>query len=81
MDDSNRQAKETEKEVKKKGQEKAALIKELEDMTQKKQQMETQIKKNVDELNECKYHKHFLDILAIQAGLKKFVPNSMKIDQ
>jgi len=43
--------------------------------------METQIKKNVDELNECKTHKHFLDILAIQAGLKKFVPNSMKLHE
>lgn len=48
-------------------------------MTQKKQQMETQIKKNVDELNECKKHKHFLDILAIQAGLKKFIPNAIKV--
>ena len=33
MDDSNRQAKETEKDVKKKAMEKAALIKELEEMT------------------------------------------------
>ena len=41
--------------------------------------METQIKKNVDELNECKKHKHFLDIVAIQAGEKKFVPKAIVI--
>lgn len=49
-------------------------------MAQKKQVIETQIKKNEDELQECKKHKHFLDILAIQAGVKKFTPKSMLME-
>lgn len=32
---------------------------------------ETKIKKCDDELVDCKHHKHFLDVLAIQAGKKK----------
>ena len=70
MEDSRNLAKNTETEVKQKAMEKQSLVKLFEEMGQAKQAVETQIKKYEDELMECKKHKHFLDVLAIQAGLK-----------
>jgi len=37
---------------------------------------DTKISQCEDELVECRTHKHFLDILAIQAGKKKYQPKT-----
>lgn len=50
-------------------------------MNQQKQQDESKIKKCDDEITECKKHKHFLDILAIQAKLKPYNPKSNFINE
>ena len=71
MADSQKAAKNTADRVKELGMEKKKLHKDMEDLISKIAQKENQIKKDDDELNGHKSNKHFLDILAIQAGKKK----------
>lgn len=60
--------------VRKAVQAKGKLIKEAEELEHKIAAKETEIKRLNDDLVTFKSHKRFLDILAIQAGLKPYTP-------
>ena len=64
------------KSVREKIQEKKSLAKRIEELNNKISAKDTQIKKHEDDLIEYREHKHFLDVLAIQAGKKKFKPKT-----
>ena len=74
MNDSEKYAKSVADEVKMKQRIKQDLIKQKEEIESKIAQREATIKKHDDDLTVQKQHKHFLDILAMQAGKKKFNP-------
>ena len=56
--------------------EKKRLINTIEVMNNQLYKIENQMKKADENLVECKFHKHFLDVLAIQSGKKKFKPKA-----
>lgn len=60
--------------VKQKINESKANSKKIEMLQSKINQMEALINKFNDDLVEYKEHKHFLDVMAIQAGKKKYNP-------
>ena len=60
--------------VRNKVKEKNALNDIIESLNTKINQKDTIIKKHEDELVECKEHKNFLDVMAIQAGKKQYNP-------
>ena len=72
MNDSDKMVKQVDGEVKRKLKEKAELAKEIDKYAQEIQQKDGAMKKFDDDLVQFKRDKHFLDILAIQAGLKKY---------
>jgi len=74
MNDSEKIAKTTADEVKAKTIEKQKLIKQIEELQAKITQKENKCKKHDDDLMVYKQNKQFLDILAIQAGKKKYEP-------
>lgn len=74
MDDSDKVAKHTADEVKSKARERQDLIRQIEELQQKIAQKDNMAKKVEDDLVEYKKLKHFLDVLAIQAGKKKYNP-------
>lgn len=57
---------------------KIKLTKEIEELQTEINHKEAMIKRFDDELQVSKGHKHFLDVLAIQAGLKAFTPSLKK---
>lgn len=56
--------------------EKKQLVNTIEHMNNQLYKIENQMKKADENLVECKFHKHFLDILGIQSGKKKFNPKT-----
>ena len=72
MDDSDRMVKKIDGDVKSKVKEKKELTRDIEQFTIKIQVKDGTIKKIDDDLVLFKRNKHFMDILAIQAGLKKY---------
>lgn len=61
-------------EVKEKQDQKKKIINQIEEYKNKEIQIDTKIKKFEDDLIDFKKDKHFLDILAIQAGNKPYAP-------
>ena len=72
MSDSEKDAKDKADQVKKMALEKLRLIKKTEDLKAAIAVKENQIKKDDDELQVYKQQKLFLDVLAIQAGKKRY---------
>jgi len=62
------------KNVRNKISEKKMLAKKIEDLNNLCSAKDTQIKKYEDDLVDFREHKHFLDVLAIQAGKKAYNP-------
>lgn len=76
LNESEQHAKKLVNEVREKTNTKLQLMKRIEELNLKMNQKDNLIKKYDDDLVECREHKHFLDILAIQAGKKKFQHNT-----
>ena len=71
MDDSDKNYKRVREDVQKAGVLKTKLMKQIAELEFKIGSKDTMIKKVEDEFIQDKTNKHFLDILAIQAGLKQ----------
>ena len=78
MNDSEKDSRQKGEEVKRRAFEKMGLIKKIEELKASIVVTENQIKKDDDELQVYKERKHFLDVLAIQAGKKRY---QNKLDQ
>ena len=74
MTDIKNQTKKASDQVKQKGFEKQLLIKQKESLESDIAQKQNKIKKYDDDLKVFKEQKHFLDIVAMQAGRKKYNP-------
>ena len=74
MDDSDKRSKDVADDVKTKAYEKQGLIKEVEKLQNEIAQKDGLVKKCGEDLVVYKAQKHFLDILAMQAGLKRYNP-------
>jgi len=72
MNDSEKNVKRTEDEVKSAINVKMRLIKRIEELNNKIGVKDGTIKKVEEDLIDCKVNKHFLDILSMEAGRKKY---------
>jgi len=72
MNDSEKNVKRTEEEVKAAVNMKMKLIKQVEELNNKISFKEGTIKRIEEDLVDCKINKHFLDILSLQAGKKQY---------
>lgn len=72
MNDSEKNVKKTEEEVKAAINLKMKLIKKVEELNNKIGLKDGTIKKVEEDLVDCKINKHFLDILSMQAGKKYY---------
>lgn len=80
LSDSDKMAKNITKEVKERALEKSKLQKQIEELQIIITQKENKCKRYEDDLVLFKQSKHFLDVLAIQAGLKPFRPGGNDFD-